>query len=619
MASRTRPAKPRRPATARAPKAEPAEGDDQAGLLEHYRRRERELLALQETAFDLNRSRDTGAVLAAIVHRTRSVIGADISYMSAYDAARGDFFMRAIEGAISPRFGEIRVPSHLGSCRPIVSGLQPFVTENYRQDPRFVHDPLVDRALDSEGIISMAGVPLALDGRVLGILYVADRHPRLYGPHEISLLLSLGAHAALAMENARLLEEARQAVQRLEASTAEIQYAIRVHEQLIALVAGGQGKEALVATMSAALDAGMAVLDADHAVLCDHAPARMISVSPAPPFAGMGARRAYRAAVQESRQTGRSAIVDLPDGDCRAMAIGSGGQPLGVLVALREQPFSQSDIRTFERAALVTGVVLLSEEKLARSLSQDFEEALRSLIGGNKAARAALLRHVDRSTLVPGEPLAVMLADGAGRPLGAMLGLMRSHSGTRALVGELDGLALAICPAARAPQLARHMEAAARQGVAAPPTILLSRPFEDLFDLPRVYAECRRCIGLMKALGREGRTASESDLAPYALLFEGRSQAEIDAFIGAKIGPLIAFDAARGARLVQTLFVYFDTGLDARKAARSLNIHPNTLRQRLQTISGLLDLPDPGADILELHLATKVHLLKTGQEGEAQA
>lgn len=587
------------------------EAGGQDALLAHYRRRERELLALQDTVFDINRSRDTTAVLAAIVHRTRSVIGSDISYMSAYDPEREDFFMRAIEGAISPRFAEIRVPSHLGSCRPIVSRLQPFVTENYRQDPRFVHDPPVDQALEAEGIISMAGVPLALDGRVLGILYVADRYPRTYGPHEISLLLSLGAHAALAMENARLLEEARQAVQRLEATTAEIQFAIRVHEQLIALVAGGQGQEALAATLSAALNAGIAILDADHVVLGRHAPGSVDGSR----FEGLitSARtlQACRAAVRESRQTGRSSSVDLPDQACRAMAIGSGGQSLGALIALREQDFSPSDIRTLERAALVTGIVLLSEEKLARSRSQDFEDAVRGVISGNRAARADLLRHVERGGLVCGQPLVLILAIPGERALGSLLSALRHPEVGPVLAGEVDGLAFILCPEASAPRLGRRLETAFSGTRPGRPSIVISRPFEDVSDLSAIHATCRRCLGLLKALGREGRLAHERDLAPYALLFEGRSLADLDAFIASKIGRLIEADAARGTHLVHTLLVYFDTGLDARQAAHALELHPNTLRQRLQTICTLLGLSAVSADALELHLAAKIFFLKT--------
>src|SRR6267142_4236634 len=123
-------------------------------------------------------------------------------------------------------------------------------------------------ALQDEGIVSMAGVPLLLERRVLGILYVADRHSRTYSPQEVALLLSLATHAALAMENARLFEETRAAFQALEAKTADTQAAIAVHEQLISLIAKGGGLEDLAKMMASILRGVIVVLDEEYYTAC---------------------------------------------------------------------------------------------------------------------------------------------------------------------------------------------------------------------------------------------------------------------------------------------------------------------------------------------------------------
>src|SRR5713226_265147 len=305
-------------------------------LIEAYHRREKELLALQETTLDLNRLRNTSEVLSAIVRRARSFVGSDICYLSAYDPDHQDFFVRAIEGAVSKLFQEVRIPRDLGSCHPIVESKSPFVTKNYRKEPRFIHDSKTDVALEDEGIVSMAGVPLLLEGRVLGILYVADRHSRTYSPQEVALLLSLATHAALAMENARLFEETRSALQALEIKTADTQAAIAVHEQLISLIAKGGGLEDLAKMMASILRGGMIVLDEEYYTACtafhkDFASAQQIDI-----LNEDRNRPQLLHALSESRLTGRSAPVTLKEAEsCIAMAIVSATQILGALVVRR--------------------------------------------------------------------------------------------------------------------------------------------------------------------------------------------------------------------------------------------------------------------------------------------
>src|ERR1051325_8411611 len=78
-------------------------------LLERRRRREEELSALYDTAGDLAGLRDLDAVLRAIVHRARTLLHADISYMTLNDVERGDTFMRIPDGSVSARFQRLRL------------------------------------------------------------------------------------------------------------------------------------------------------------------------------------------------------------------------------------------------------------------------------------------------------------------------------------------------------------------------------------------------------------------------------------------------------------------------------------------------------------------------------
>ena len=583
-----------------------AGGRELVAELEHYRRRERELIALQETALDLNRSRDTNAVLNAIVRRISSVVGSDVSYLTTYESEREDFFIRAAVGIISPRFREIRVARDKGSCRHIVTGLQPFVTSDYAEDPRFVHDAAVDETLRAEGIVAMAAVPLQLDDRVLGILYVAERHRRTYEHHEVALLQAIGAHAALAIENARLFEEARDAVRRLESTMAEVEAAVRVHEQLIANVASGRGIEALADTLASALSAGVMILEPDDRVLC--ASAERARGQRALVNAG-AARRPLSLALEASRRSGHSEDVDMPAGACRAMSIVGAGHTLGSLVVWRDRALSDFDTRTIERGALVAGAILLSRERIARGLNHDFEEALRGLLNHNPEAPAAFLRHAERRGVNISGATALVMVDLAGTSSGSALQSLQSEPALRQLLaGELDGSLVVVCAAQDRDKLSASIGHALERR-ASIPTIVISRPLAGLADLPGAYASCRRCLALLLALGRRGSTVAESELAIYATLFSTASRSDLEEFVRVKLRPLIERGGTKSMRLLDSLRTYIAEGLSLPRAAAASGIHVNTMRQRIEKITHMLKLEDISKDLFEIQAALVIHQL----------
>ena len=78
--------------------------------LDAHRRREAELSALVDTARDLASLPDPGGVLDAIVRRARTLLRADVAYLTLFDPDRGDTYMRATAGSVSARFQALRLP-----------------------------------------------------------------------------------------------------------------------------------------------------------------------------------------------------------------------------------------------------------------------------------------------------------------------------------------------------------------------------------------------------------------------------------------------------------------------------------------------------------------------------
>jgi GAF domain-containing protein/CheY-like chemotaxis protein len=94
----------------------------------------------------------------------------------------------------------------------VVQSSEPVVVPSLLDDER-----AVSRAwAQHRSIVSFAGVRLARGGRPVGALGLLTREPHVFTPLEVNFLRSLGAHAAVAIEAAGLLEVTSTRLRRLE-------------------------------------------------------------------------------------------------------------------------------------------------------------------------------------------------------------------------------------------------------------------------------------------------------------------------------------------------------------------------------------------------------------------
>ena len=575
---------------------------------ESKRKRERELSALYETARDLSALRNTDQVLQAIVQRARQLAGSDIAYLSAADDERNDFYVKATEGVVSQDFARIRVPRDVGVCGSVARTRRPFYSNNYPSDVAFAHDPSIDQATRGEGVVSILGIPLEVDSQVIGVLFVGDRYARSYTPHEMAVLSSLGTFAALAIKNARLFEEARRALQTakeaniaLKSQADEVEHAASAHEQLTELVARGGTLDDLTRRVGGLLNG--------HAVVLDE---RMKPISGTLP-PGCSEEEAVHA-VRESDRTGRSVQVRCKDGDIALVAAAIGGSArLGSLVFKRQKGFSAPEVRTFERSAIVTGIVLLSIERVAQSAHRNAADAISALVRGTSDpfAGGALRQQPGAHTVA--WPLTMMVVDLADLPFMRVAAPARAAlAGRETIFAEFNGdLVVATsnaCPMDVARRLSDELEATIQRRL----TIVLSEPVRTIDLAPVRFESLRRCIGLVRGLGQTGRIVPESAMAMYATVFGGKPNDAIEDFVKATVGSIIDHDQRKGSQLSRTLAIYLDTGRSLQKAAALLGIHVNTMRQRLDAVGQLSAASLDPAHGLEIHLALRLHLLKSG-------
>jgi DNA-binding PucR family transcriptional regulator len=565
-------------------------------VLEARRRRELELSALYETANDLAALTDVDAVLQAIVHRAKQLLQSDVAYLTLNDQDRGDTYMRVTEGVLAPSFQAVRLPLGAGLGGLVAQTATPYSTADYFEDQRFHHTTGIDSAVADEGLKSILGVPLLLNRQVIGVLYAANRNVRPFGREEVALLVSLAAHAAIAIDNARLLAETQEALSELEAAsellkshTDNVERAADAHDRLMRIVLGGGGVEDVVREVRAVLGGEVMVVDIAGEV--------MAADSDTPPD-GQELVTA-KEALHSSRTAEGHGVIAVP--------VIAGADQFGALLLRRHDGLHQSDQRILERAALVTALQLLFRRSVAEAEGRVRGELLEDLLTGADRDPAGLRERARLLGADLQQPHVVVVAQLAGDRsrisqaasyvAGVNGGFAGVHQGQLVVVlpHQHPHDAAGIVADGLRPSIDK-ITAGAAAGVGGPTGIVLA------------HQEARQCLDALVALGREGQIATTADLGFVGLLLGTGGNAH--AFVRTTLGPVLDYDESRRTKLIGTLEAYFQTGSNLSRTATELSVHVNTVTQRLDRITRLLGeewlAPDKQ---LEVQLALRLNRL----------
>ena len=562
--------------------------------LSEHRRRETELAALFDTASDLAKLRDLDEVLRSIVRRARSLLRVDLSYLSLNDEAAGTTYMRVTDGSVSALLPELRIGHGEGLGGLVAQTAHPYVSADYLADPQFAHTSSIDGAVAAEGMVGIAGVPLSLGNKVIGVLFASDRARHEFTTDEVALLSSLADHAAIAIDNAQLLEETKRANATISAQNAALHRAEAAHDRLTDLVLRGADVAEVAAAVAEVLDGGIALFDTDGAELARVGIAQhQVGVSP------------EGAAVATSRTTGRA--IRSSTSDHWVCAVLAGPEWLGSLVLTGRGALADADRRLFERTGVVTALLLLLRRSVARAEEEVRGELITDLLTAPDRNPDALLARGRRLGIDLAAPHAVLVAhvDGVSRRRLALAGARHAT-----LVGlHAEQVVLLVAdgdPAVLADRLARDLSSI----VDSPVTVGGAGPASGPAALAAAAAAATRCVRSLLALGRAGHGAALADLGFVGQLIGDRT--DLSGYIRATLGPVLAYDERRGTDLLATLRAYFACGTNLTKAKDVLHVHVNTVVQRLDRIASLLgeDWQTP-ARALELQLALRLHQLST--------
>jgi signal transduction histidine kinase len=187
---------------------------ERASHLRSERLRNQEARALAAINKAIGGSLDFPAVLKAVADTAGTILGADQLYIFLGKDAR-EMRVAHLAGRTDPRFKE-RAVVDLSALGWNLSVAALNERRLVRMDDREVDDRVDREEARRVGAASALAVPLETHGTVLGVLLIARTSSHRWTEDETELAEALAAQASVAIENARLYDNARRAYQDLK-------------------------------------------------------------------------------------------------------------------------------------------------------------------------------------------------------------------------------------------------------------------------------------------------------------------------------------------------------------------------------------------------------------------
>jgi PAS domain S-box-containing protein len=173
---------------------------ENARLVEALRERTTALEELYETSLDLTQYKTTPELVCSILDRSVKLLGADGGGLYLLDRSNNTLKLAAISNMPSKFKGSTFEVGQSVVGR-VVQTKRPFRVSDYRNWPHRLH------GYDALNFTAVIGAPIMWQDQIWGVITVRDvQEGREFTKEEEDLLITLGNHAAIALENSRQRE-----------------------------------------------------------------------------------------------------------------------------------------------------------------------------------------------------------------------------------------------------------------------------------------------------------------------------------------------------------------------------------------------------------------------------
>lgn len=161
----------------------------------------------------LNSTLSLEPLLQIIVQSATELTNTEACSIMLLDKQTGELKFAEASGGVSPALKKVSIPLDKSIGGHVIRKNRPILIRDVTDDPRWHGD------VDNSGDFvthSILGVPLRVRDRVIGVLEVINKKTEDgFNEDDIQIATTLGAQAAIAIENARLLDELQQTYREL--------------------------------------------------------------------------------------------------------------------------------------------------------------------------------------------------------------------------------------------------------------------------------------------------------------------------------------------------------------------------------------------------------------------
>jgi DNA-binding PucR family transcriptional regulator len=439
-----------------------------------------------------------------------------------------------------------------------------------------------------------------LEGPFGHLIVAADIEP---AAAEQFLLRVLAQQTGIALANARLHARERATAADLRAANAELAHTVAalerstaIHERLTEVAASGEGQQGIAEAVHDLTGYTVAIEDRHGNLRAS---------------AGPGLRDPYpkdqRAHRAELLRLAQLVAGPIRDGDRLLAIAGPRDDALGVLVIVDPDGTAGEPERVaLEHGSTVLGLEFARLRSVAESQMRVARELADELLSGtddeNAYVHAQLLgydlqrRHrvlvVESERRVDDDGAFFHAARRAARDA-AVGSLLVARGNTVVVLSDAEQVwedfRLSVCK-----ELGREC----RLGVGG--------TCDHAPDFPRSYHEAQLALRVHTTARMRDLTVEFDRLGVYRLLADVEEPAGIERFVVEWLHALIEYDERKGSELVLTLSRHLEHGGNYEATARSMSMHRNTLKYRLQRIREISghDLANPDTHF-NLQLATR--------------
>ena len=183
------------------------------GQLRDLEGQHQQLRRLVELSVTLNSTLDLDDLLQLITTTASELLNCEAASILLYDEKNPRLYFAASTGSDPARLSEIPVPIDSSLAGTIFRTNKHMILNNAEEDPR--HYAMVSDHVKFK-VKSLLGVPMLIKDRTVGVLEAINKRDGIFLERDATLLSVTAAHAAIAIDNARLLQATKRALQQVK-------------------------------------------------------------------------------------------------------------------------------------------------------------------------------------------------------------------------------------------------------------------------------------------------------------------------------------------------------------------------------------------------------------------